>query len=368
MRFTSERDAITREVMIAQEIVSSRNVMSILSNVLLEAVDGNLVVKATDLKVGFQTRISVDVSVAGSATVYCDKLLGILKSLPPGEVEFELDSNGMLFIRPLNKKIDFKLRSVASEKYPEIQSIGDERYFEFPQADLNAMIANTIFAVSDDETRYFMNGIFVEKSGDRFTMVASDGRRLSYISKPIDPAVEDIKGVIVPPKILALVRKLLPGEGNLSICVTDRNIFVRFGDRRLSSSLIDGQFPNYKRVIPESQQYSAVVQKELLESALKRVSLLVEQKSRRIFLTLKDGALVVSSEESEIGMAREEVACEYTGPDLTFAVNCLYLIEPLREMDCEKVRLEFTDVNKALTLKPQPEEGYLNIVMPMQLD
>ena len=98
------------------------------------------------------------------------------------------------------------------------------------------------------------------------------------------------------------------------------------------------------------------------------MSLLVEQKSRKIVFRVDDGLLTISSKESELGLASEEVACDYTGPDLTFAVNCLYLIEPLREMDCEKVRLEFTDVNKALTLKPQPEEGYLNIVMPMQLD
>jgi DNA polymerase-3 subunit beta len=366
MKFTCERDAITREVTIAQEIVSSRNVMSILSNVLLEASDANLVIKATDLKVSFETRIAVDVKASGTATVYCDKLLGILRSLPEGEVEFELDGGGMLFIRPLGKKIDFKLRSVASEKYPEIQSIGDERYFEFPQAEFNTMIAHTIFAVSDDETRYFMNGVFVEKSGERLTMVASDGRRLSHISKPIEKSVEDIKGVIVPPKILAMMRKLLPGEGNLSLCVTERGVFVRFGERKLSSSLIDGQFPNYRRVIPESQQYRAIVEKQLLENALKRVSLLVEQKSRRIFVALQEGSLTVSSEESEIGMAREEIPCEYSGPEGTIALNYVYLLEPLREIDTDTISIQYTDVNKAVTLTSVPEEDYVHIVMPMQ--
>jgi DNA polymerase-3 subunit beta len=197
-------------------------------------------------------------------------------------------------------------------------------------------------------------------------MVASDGRRLSHIAKGIEPSVEDIKGVIVPPKILSLVRKLLPGEGNLALCITDRSIFVRFGERKLSSSLIDGQFPNYKRVIPESQQYTAVVQKDLLENALKRVSLLVEQKSRRIFITLKEGAMIVSSEESEIGMAREEVPCEYGGPEASIALNYLYLLEPLREIETETVALQHTDTNKAVTLTSVPEKDYVHIVMPMQ--
>jgi DNA polymerase-3 subunit beta len=366
MKFTCEKDVITKEISIAQEIISSRNVMSILSNVLLDASDENLLIKATDLKVGFETNIPVKVEQPGSGTIFCDKLLGVLRSLPAGEVEFELDEDLMLFIRPLFKKIDFKLKSISADKYPEIQSIGDDNYFAFAQTDFNTMISNTIFAISDDETRYFMNGVFLEKTGDRFTMVASDGRRLSHIAKDIAPAVAEIAGVIVPPKILTMLRKLLPGEGNLHICVTDKNIFAKFGDRRLSSTLIDGQFPNYRRVIPESQEFSVLVQKAPLEEALKRVSLLVEQKSRRVFLNLSPDTLVVASEESEIGMAREEIPCQYSGPEASVAVNYLYLLEPLREIDTETVAIQYTDTNKAVTLTSVPEKDYLHIIMPMQ--
>ena len=366
MKFTCDRDLINKEISIAQEIISSRNVMSILSNVLLEAADDRLIIRATDLKVGFETQIPVQVAAPGTATVYCDKLVGILRSLPGGEVEFELDDSSMLFIRPLVKKINFKLKSIASDKYPEIQAVSEGSYFEVSQADLTDMISNTIFAVSDDETRYFMNGVYLEKSGEKLNMVASDGRRLSFISKAIDPAVSDISGVIIPPKILTLIRKLLPGEGNLALCVTDKNIFMRFGERRVSSNLIDGQFPNYARVIPESQDYQIVVDRVQLEDALKRVSLLVEQKARRVFLGLSENTLVVSSEESEIGMAREEIPCEYVGPDVTVALNYAYLLEPLREIDSEQVSLRYTDINKAITLTSIPEKDYLHIIMPMQ--
>ncbi len=366
MKFTCERDTLTKEISIAQEIISSRNVLSVLSNVFLKVENDHLVIRATDLKVGFETQIPVEVAAEGSTTVFCDKLLGILRSLPSGEIEFELEDNMLLNIRPLFKKINFRLKSISSDKYPEILSVNQDSYFDFLQKDLIEMVAMTIFAISDDETRYFMNGVYLEKSEDTMTMVASDGRRLSLISKKVDAAIPDVRGTIIPPKILGMFRRLLPGEGKVSLCITDKNIFARFGSHSISSTLIDGQFPNYQRVIPETQEHRIVVQKELLETALKRVALLVEQKSRRIFLRLSDDLLTVASEEGEIGMASEEIPCQYSGPEDVVALNYLYLVEPLREIQEESVSIEFTDTSKAVTLRSMPEKEYLHVIMPMQ--
>jgi len=180
--------------------------------------------------------------------------------------------------------------------------------------------------------------------------------------------MENLKGVILPPKILTIVKKLSSGEGSLSLALTDKNVFVRMGATHLSSNLIDGQFPDYRRVIPDAQKYRALVEKQALEDALRRVSLLVEQKSRKVVFSLAAGALTVFSKESELGVATEELPCEYEGPEMSFAVNCLYMSEPLRELSGENVLLEFSDVNKAITLKPVPEDGYTNVIMPMQLD
>ena len=190
---------------------------SILSNVLIEVADNTLILKATDLKVGFETQFPVDVAVPGSTTVYCDKFLGILRSLPDGEVEFE-QQDTRLVIRPLFKKIDFQLKSITSDKYPEIQEVSQDAFFTVPQVDLIEMITQTIFAISDDETRYFMNGVFFEKSESALIMVATDGRRLSFISKEVDGSIPDFSGVIVPPKVLNLVRKACFRRGRNSYC------------------------------------------------------------------------------------------------------------------------------------------------------
>ena len=367
MKFIIERDVIIKEIQVAQEIISSRTNMSILSNVLLDARENELLIRATDLKVSFETTVPVDVQEPGTTTVFCDKFLGILRSLPSGEIEFEQSGNENFVIRPMFKKIDFRLKSISAEKYPEIQVAADESYFDFPQEDLIEMISQTVFAVSDDETRYFMNGVYLEQVENSLVMVATDGRRLSYISKELENAPPNFSGVIIPPKVLTLVRKLASGEGPFSIAVTDKHVFFRFDNKRLSSALIEGQFPNYQRVIPEKQEHEIVINKEELEEALKRVSLLVE-KSRRIYINLSEDHLELKSEETEIGIASEEIGCTYQGPEATIALNYLYLVEPLRVIDSDEISFNFTEPNKAITIYSIPKENYFHIVMPMQLD
>ena len=368
MKFTCSREEILKEISVAQEVISSKNSLSILSNVLLTAGKSELKLQATDLKVGFETSLPVEIVQEGTTTAFCDKLLNILRSLPEGDVELEQTDPTMLRIRPLSKKVDFQLRCIPSDKYPELARASDSQYFDFPQKDFTEMVSRTLFAVSDDETRYFMNGIFLEKRDDSLIMVATDGRRLAFISRKIPVKMENLKGVILPPKILTIVRRLSSGEGSLSLALTDKNVFIRMGATRLSSNLIDGQFPDYRRVIPDNQKYRATVEKGALEDALRRVSLLVEQKSRKVVFSLDEGTLTIMSKESELGIATEEVSCEYAGPPMSFAVNCLYMSEPLREIGSSIVTLEFSDLNKAITLKPAPDEGYTNIIMPMQLD
>jgi len=367
MKFTCERDVIMREITVAHEIISSRNALSILSNVFLSAEEGTLVIRATDLKVGFQTRLPVDLQQAGSITVFCDKFLGILRSLPEGEVEFEATGEDTFVIRPVFKKIDFNLKSISSEKFPELQVAPEESFFEFPQKELISMISQTIFAVSDDETRYFMNGVFMENSDGALVMVATDGRRLSYMRSDAVENLPDFPSVIVPPKILNLIKRLASGEGNVRLGVTEKHIFVEFDNQSLYSSLIEGQFPNYRRVIPAEQENVVVVTRSEFLEAIRRVSLLVE-KSRRVYLKLAENSITVSSEQSEIGVAREEISCKYQGDEIIMALNYSYLVDPLRVIDVDEVELHFTDPTKAVTIQAVPHAPYFHIVMPMQLE
>ncbi|MDR1587006.1 MAG: DNA polymerase III subunit beta [Treponema sp.] len=364
MKFICERSVLLKEISIAQEIIASKNVISILSNIYLEAGNDSLIIKATDMKVNFETKVPVTVIEPGPTTVFGEKFLNILNSVPDGELEFEQKDN-KIHIKPMVKKIRFQLRCTASDKFPEF-SVSDQDYFDIPVKDFREMISQTVFAISDDETRYFMNGVFFEKSDDKIIMVATDGRRLAYISKPTEKSIKDFTGVIVPPKILNIIIRRTGDEGLISISVTDKTIYIRFGSYSLSSVLLEGQFPNYRKVIPESQNNILTVKRSEMLDALKRVSLLVEQKSHRIYLGLGPGVMSVYSEESEIGTAREDIPCKYDGEEVSIALNYRYIEEPFKVIGDDEISIHFTDPNKAITILPVPEKDFFHIVMPMQ--
>ena len=373
MKFTCDRSILLKEISIAHEIISSKNVISILSNIYLEAGSSELIIKATDLKVNFETKIPIEVKEEGSTTVFGEKFLGILNALPDGDFEFEKKDNTII-IKPSARKIKFQLRCIASEKFPEFPAYNKDKHFDIPVKNFKEMISQTVFAVSDDETRYFMNGVFFKKEDDKLIMVATDGRRLAYAEKSITTDIEDFAGVIIPPKILTVLMKRCGDEGLLGISITEKIIFVHFGSYKLSSILIEGQFPNYQRVIPEKQEYSFVINRQEALEALKRVSLLVEHKSHRVYLLLSSGVITVSSsredygEEGDIGNAKEEIPCKYDGEEISMALNYRYIEEPLKIMTEDEICIYFTEVARAITIKPIPEKDFFHIVMPMQLD
>ena len=364
MKFTCDRSVLLKEIAIANEIIASKNAISILSNIYFEAKDGSLTIRATDMKVNFETKVPVDVIESGIVNVYGDKFLGILNSIPDGEMEFEqVDSK--INIKTSVKRARFQLKSITVEKFPEFSASSGES-FELPIKDLKDMIQETIFAISDDETRYFMNGVYLEKAEGKFIMVATDGRRLAYIHKPAPAEMEDFAGIIIPPKILNIVLRRAGDEGMAGISVTDKTIFIQFGSYKLSSILIEGQFPNYRRVIPENQIYSITVNRLEMLDALRRVSLLVEQKSHRVYFGLSPGTASIYCEENDMGNAREEIPCQYDGEELSIALNYRYLEEPFKVMSGDEIRILFTEPNKTITIMPVPEKDFFHIVMPMQ--
>lgn len=367
MKFTFDRDAMLKEIGIAQEVISTKNALSILSNVLFIVQQNSLIIKATDIKVNFETKIPVDVEENGTTTIFCDKFISILNSLPSGDIEFvQKDIN--VIIKPITKKVRFQLKSMASDKFPEFSTEQNIPWFDIPSSEFKEMITQTIFAVSDDETRFFMNGVYFEKQEENLIMVATDGRRLAYISKPVCTENVNFEPSIVPTKLLNIILKRASSEGNISLAIVNKMIYFKFGNYNFSSVLIDGQFPNYKRVIPETQDKHFQINRKDLIEALKRVGLLVEQKSRRVFFALSDGLLTITSQESEIGTAKEEVPCRYVGEEITMALNYVYVEEPMKVIDTEYLTFEFTEYMKAVTIKPEPSTDFFHIVMPMQME
>lgn len=371
MKFTFDRDLMIKEVSIAQEIISTKNASSVLSNILLNAYDNRLTIKATDIKLNFATQIPVQIIEEGSTTIYCDKFLGILNSLPSGEIEFLLEENQEtqslnVKICTLDRKNKFEMRCLYEDKFPDFTTADDAPYFEVSSKEIKEMIAQTIIAVSDDETRYHMNGVFFEKRDDSLNLVSTDGRRLSFASKKILAGISDFPSSIVHPKLLNIILKHAPEEGNIFIAIVDKMIFCKFGNYKFGGVLIEGVFPRYEGVIPQHQEHCFLVQKSDLSNALKSVSQMVDKKVGRIYYNISDGILKISAQQTNFGSADAEIPCMYAGESHSIALNFRYVEEPLRVIDTEVIAFEFTEEMKAVTIRPEPAGDYFHVVMPMQ--
>lgn len=364
MKFTFDRDAMIKEISIAQEIISNKSPISILSNILLIAKNNILTIKASDTSVNFISTIPVEIQEEGNTTIYCDKFMAILSNSPSGEIEF-FQEDIKVTIKPLLKRRTFQLKSIASDKFPEFKESVDVPFFEIPSKDLKEMIKQTIFSVSQDTNRYFMTGIYCHKSNDKFVMVSTDARRLSYIAKDI--YIPDFEGSIIPTKIFNIVLKHAPEEGNINMAIVDKMIFVKFGNYEFSSKLLDGQYPNYTKVIPEKQTNSFTINREDLDFALKSVGVMLEKKVSRIIFKVNPGNLTIYSPENEIGTADETIPCKYSGEEVQIAINFNYLTEPIKSIESEEITFEFTEVMKAITLRPEPAQDYFHIIMPMSI-
>ena len=374
MKFTFDRDAMIKEIAIAQEIITNKSPVSILSNLLIIAENNSLTIKATDSTVKFTTSLPVDIQEEGSTTIFCDKFMSILSNSPSGDMEFIKDDITVT-IKPIAKKVKFQLKSQTSDKFPEISKYDNIPFFEISSKDFKEMIKETIFAVSEDKNRFFMTGVYFVKENDILTMVATDGRRLSCVTKNFGYNIPDFTPAIIPTKILSCVLKNASDEGNIKIAVVDKSIFVKFANYEFSSVLIDGQFPNYKKVIPENLTMSIMVNKADLEAALKRTTIMVDKKVSRIIFRISSGVLKLISPESDIGTADEEIPCRYNGQDIAMALNFTYVTEPLKVIDSENVVFEFNvnenqngeeaSITKAVIMRSEPAGDYIHVIMPM---
>ena len=373
MKFTFDRDAMIKEISIAQEIITNKSPVSILSNILIIAENNSLTIKATDSTVKFSTVIPVDIQEEGRTTIFCDKFMSILSSLPSGEIEFIQEDIGVT-IKPIAKRVKFQLKSQASDKFPESGTSDNLPFFEIPSKDFKEMIKQTIFAVSDDHNRFFLTGSYLVKNGDTLTMVATDGRRLSCDNKT-GLSIPDFQPAIIPTKILSCVLKNAPDEGNIQLAVVDKSIFVKFSNLEFSSVLIEGQYPNYQKVIPENLTTSFMVNKSDLEAALKRTTILVDKKLSRLLFKISSGTLKLISPESDIGTADEEIPCRYEGKDISVALNFNYVTDPLKVIDSENVVFEFNineasgdgeaNITKAIIMRGETAADYIHVIMPI---
>lgn len=365
MKFICQRDTILSEIEHANSFTSQRNALSISSNVLLENFQNTLTIKSTDTKMGFTTSFPVITEVPGSTTVTCDRFQSILKSLPSADLIFNEEDGRMNIAVSGNENIKFNLKTIDADRFPELVTC-DVPYFSVSQRDFFDMIHKTSFSVGNDEAKFFLTGVYMEKNSEgQLVMVSTDGKRLSCSRKFFEQEIPEFRSCIIPIKFLNQLMSIGSGEGLLSIAVTQSYIFADVNGHVIYSTLITGTYPAYQRVIPSSFSYECRIRVNELLDGLAQVSLCVDANSKKIFIDLGRNGILLSSENAEIGDAKVMINCDYDGPDTTIPFNYSFLQTPLKLMETEYVKICFNSPNAALVVQPEPERDYLFVIMPM---
>ncbi len=357
-----------------QNIVEKRNTMPILVNVLLETDDNNLQVFATDLEVSLTDEIPLIRGQKGKVAVSAKNLFDIVKELAEGPIQLSKKENNWLEIRQ-NKSV-FNIVGISAEEYPVFPTFSTKEFLKVDAAVLSEMIEKTIYSVSSDETRYHLNGVFFERQGsgevgkETYRMVATDGHRLSLVDRQTEfkgigmPA----HGVIIPRKGLFEIKKLLDMVGGeFEMAVEGSQLIVRHASTVLMVRLIEGKYPNYQQLIPQKLINHAHIHRETLLSSLKRVSLLSNQKYKGVTLSLSQGRMEISSNNPELGDAKEEIEIRYKGTDLKIGFNARYMLDVLNSFDDDEVDLELNDQLSPGLMRPHNDSTYTCVVMPMRI-
>jgi DNA polymerase-3 subunit beta len=374
MEFTIEKSDLLKELNLVQGVVEKKNTIPILSNLLVES-DGadRITILGTDLDVSLRTHAAAKVTDEGAMVVSARKLFDIVRSLPDAPIHFRHESNDWVQIECERSK--FRVVGQAREHFPAVPEWSEAEY-RIPSDVLRTLINRTIFAITQEESRYTLNGALFRLLGPDVRMVATDGHRLAYIERSgletgtngNGKGSEEVKALI-PKKTLAELLRLAAEHDDLVEFAKDENhLFFRFGERVLVSRMLSGQFPNYELVMPKDNDQAVRVEGGLFQSAIRRVALMADERSHAIKFLFNAERLDITSQSSEVGEAKESLQTDYAGPDVSIGFNAQYLSDFLNVAGDGTVSFEFKDGQSQAQLRPEGDDyDYRYVVMPMRL-
>jgi len=371
MKVTIERNSLLKTLGHIQSVVERRNTIPILSNVMMEAEGDTVAMTATDLDIAIVEKTGATVTQAGSTTVPAHTLFDIARKLPDGaEVELSLEENDRLVVKAGRSR--FTLTCLDKEDFP-VMSEGDLPHrFDVAAEELKRLIDKARFAISTEETRYYLNGIYLHvantEDGATFRAVATDGHRLAQVEQDVPEGAAGMPGIIVPRKTVGEVRKLIDEfEGAVSIALSETKIRFAFDGAVITSKLIDGTFPDYSRVIPEGNDKMLEMDCRLFAESVDRVSTISSDKTRSVKLSLGDDTLTLSVNSPDSGTATEELAAAYGSDALEIGFNSRYLLDILSQIEGETVQVMLADPSSPTVLKDMLDEAALYVLMPMRV-
>jgi len=367
MNFTITKDQIIAGLQSVQNVVSNRTTLPILSNVLLRADGTHLEITATDLDVTVACKVEAKVAKPGATTLPVKKLFGIVRELN-GEIEIETDEKNIASIKSGSSY--FKIHGLSADEFPPLPNFKDDKKVTVSQETIRSMLKKTSFAVSTDESRYVLNGIFISLKEGKMTFVATDGRRLALVDEEVDISEKSSGEFIVPAKAVNELTRLLQdkgtveikfGENQASFALQNENSFSVL----LITKLIEGNYPNYRQVIPGEAKERISLVREEFQQALRRAEIMTSEKANSVKLAFGKNTLTITANSPEVGEARETMAINYKGKEFAIAFNPRYLIDPLAALAVDEIFMELIDELSPGVVKINGP--FLYVVMPMRL-
>jgi DNA polymerase-3 subunit beta len=369
MKLTIAKEQLLNGLQAVQNVVGSRTTLPILSNVLLKAAEGKLHFTATDLDVTICCSVPANVSAEGAVTLPVKKLFGIVRELVVGEIEVEVDEKSVASIRAGSSF--FKINGMAPDEFPPVQTFKQSKSVVLAQDKLKTMLRRTSFAVSSDETRYVLNGIFISLKEHKVTLVATDGRRLALADEEADIPAENQGEFIVPTKAINELNRLL-SAGSVELKFSENQVGFTLTPATegglgvyIISKLVDGNYPNYRQVIPQEAQERITLPREELLQALRRAEIMTSDKSNSVKLAFGRNQLGITANTPEVGEARETIPLNYKGKEMAIAFNPGYLMDPLKALESDEVFIELIDELSPGVVKCN--ESFLYVIMPMRM-
>lgn len=373
MEISISRQELLKELTATQSVVERKTTIPILSNFLLETDEDKLNITATDLDQSICTSCKAKVKKPGSCTIPARKLYDYIKLLPDGEISIKLMENHWVQIR--SGRSNTKMVGMARANFPQVQEFPSTSITKIPVASLKGLIAKTIFAISNEESRYTLSGALMILKGESLAMVATDGHRLAYIEK-VGETLENIsveKKTLIPRKALAELQALLASteEEFLEFADDENTLFFRIGHRTLTSRKLSGQFPNYEAVLPRDNNKFVVIRSSELAASIQRVAQFADERSGAIKIRMEQNELKISSSSTDAGESEDTIETPYNFDPLVVGFNSAYMLDFLKAVGNEgEVRLEFKDSQSAGQMRPEEsndEFRYRYIIMPMRI-
>lgn len=371
MEFTVNKADLQRELTFTQGVIERKTTIPILANLLIEAEGETVRITATDLELGIHCTFPATVESPGSGTVPAKRLLDFVRLLPDEPVRLKFLENHWVSI--VCGRSRTRIAGMSRDSFPELP-VAPEAAIELPSATFRAMIGQTLFAISTEETRFTLNGALLVLEPQAMKMVATDGHRLAHVHATIPVAgVAAAQSALLPRKAMGELMKLtdaLPDEATVAFSFDENHLFFHAGDRLLATRRLSGSFPDYERVLPKEQKYDVVLPKDDVRSALERVAQFSDERSKAIKLALNDGSLKVYSSITDTGESEETMPAEYHGDLVDIGFNAQYLLEFLRAVDGGEIRFCFRDSQSAAEFQPVSDNNtmlYRYVVMPMRV-